>query len=258
MPNWVQTKLVITGPAEALDRLISQLSQPYETEYYSLFENEYTKTTVEGEFLLWNIDKPDNLDLYYNRAENEMKAAERQAKLAEMNKADKEDLPTFGQTVQTFMEAVNERLSKIDAEAIAEKVQFEHTYGMDWYNWNVREWGTKWEIDNAAIKRVSPTEVIYYIQTAWSPPEVAITKLAIQYPEIAITARSHDEGDCFACEIHWAGGIMTFDMDLPINHYLFEELYGSCWVCEAGNWSDDEAREHYACPKSASSEVANA
>lgn len=256
MPNWVQTKLVITGPEYALDRLAKQVSQPYEAEYYNHTTNSYDTSTVEGEFLLWNIVKPTDLDSYYKRAENAIRAEERAKQKEALDKA--ADIPKVGEIIiQTFMEEVNERLGKFD-HSIIEKIRFEYEFGDDWYNWNNRNWGTKWEIYNARLERTKPMEMVYFFSTAWAPPVEALNILASQNPEVAMTLKSHDEGDMFACEIHWNAGLQTHDQDLPINHYLFEELYGACFVCEDGTWSDDEARQHYACPQPANTETANA
>ena len=54
----------------------------------------------------------------------------------------------------------------------------------NWYNFNNREWGTKWDVANVdyqdtTISEPSPTEVSYGFQTAWSPPEEAIQKLSV-------------------------------------------------------------------------------
>lgn len=241
MPNWVQSKLVITGDQETLDRLAKQVSQPYEDEHYDFMTNEYKTTTTTGPFLLWNIIKPDDLDSYHQKVENQVKWEERQQRTAE---------PSEPKQIGEILNEVFANPPKIDMAEITEKMKFEHTFGMDWYNWNIREWGTKWEIgDRASVERTKPNELVYYLSTAWSPPEQALNKLAEQYPEVTMTIKCHDEGDMFACEIHWENGVQTFDMDLPINHYLFEDLYGSCWICEEGTWAEDEARAHYSCPE---------
>lgn len=250
MPNWVQTKLVITGDVDTLDRLARQVSQPYDTEHYNHMTNTYDKETVTGSFLLWNIIKPDDLDSYYERVKNEIEWEQRQKRTAE---------PSEPKQIGEIMNEVFGNLPKIDMSEISEKIAFEHQFGMGWYNWNIRNWGTKWELNgNSSVERTKPNELIYYLSSAWSPPVEALDNLAKQYPEVTMTLKAHDEGDMFACEIHWEGGCQTFDQDLPINHYLFEELYGACWVCEEGSWSEEEARVHYSCPKVGNQETANA
>ena len=44
---------------------------------------------------------------------------------------------------------------------------------MDWYDWNIKMWGTKW--NSYQFERVSDTVVTF--QTAWSPPHPVIGRL---------------------------------------------------------------------------------
>lgn len=49
---------------------------------------------------------------------------------------------------------------------------------MDWYDWNIANWGTKWGAYQTKI--ISTTEVMF--QTAWSAPHPVIEKLAALNP----------------------------------------------------------------------------
>ncbi len=92
---------------------------------------------------------------------------------------------------------------------IEEQMQFKTN---DWYSWNVRNWGTKWDVavgDNEAYSDTyieGPTEngenlVVYYnFHTAWSPPMPAMEKLSAQYPKLLFTLSYEEEtgwgGEC--------------------------------------------------------------
>ena len=66
-------------------------------------------------------------------------------------------------------------------------------YGVtSWYNWRIRNWGTKWnaygyeggvQFDGKSLR----------FQTAWSPPEPIIAKLAEMYPDLDFTHQWADE-----------------------------------------------------------------
>lgn len=243
MPNWVQNKLVISGPAEDLTRLAVQLSQPYETEYTDFRTDEVKTDTVTGDFLLWNIVKPENLDAYYQRLEREMRKLDKA-------KATNQD-PT---SVSDVITKTIEKLHDNPLSDFAERFAFEVAHGDDWWHWNVRNWGTKWEIDQdrVHVERAN-NSLVYEFPTAWSPPAAALDNLAKQYPSIAMTLRCHDEGDMFAAELHWANAECTYDEEIEINHYLFEELYGQCHACDSDYSFEErlEAMEHYKCPKEA-------
>jgi len=60
-----------------------------------------------------------------------------------------------------------------------------------WYDWNVRNWGTKWDVanqDNDSPYNDTTIEetdkaVVYTFNTAWSVPLPALVSLSSQYPE---------------------------------------------------------------------------
>jgi hypothetical protein len=251
MPNWCQSKLVIAGPEDTLDALAAQVSQPYQAEHYDWPSNTYQTTEVTGPFLLWNIVKPaeDELDAYYQRAENEMRAAEQKAR-AEV---------TADLTPERLVAAITESITKVDMDEITAKFDFERAHAMDWYHWNIRNWGTKWELndDRITVKRTKPTELVYTLVSAWAPPVEALDALAALFPTVAMTLRCHDEGDMFACELHWDLGKRLFETDIPINHWLMDELYGACQICDedgyvAQDYAPNEAaliRADYNCPE---------
>jgi hypothetical protein len=235
MPNWVQNKLEITGSTEELDRLALQMRQPYDTEGYDFINNEVKSHTRSGEFLLWNIVSPTDLDTYYDRA----KVSER---IAHRNGEVKQD----SSQLTADLESLNNLLA--NGNLMADYQNKIDTLN-DWYYWNVREWGTKWEVDDCYVIR-EPNKLIYIFSTAWSPPISALNKLAEQYLSLTMTLKCHDEGDMFASEVYWQAGQMVFERPLDINHYLLEDVYGGCWVCKHTEPDNDyaEAKEHYKCP----------
>lgn len=40
----------------------------------------------------------------------------------------------------------------------------------NWYNWNISNWGTKWEANIIDWDRTSDTEIYISFDTAWAPP----------------------------------------------------------------------------------------
>ena len=47
----------------------------------------------------------------------------------------------------------------------------------NWYDWNIENWGTKWDIADAGVSNVSDTELYAYFGTAWAPPVEAYARL---------------------------------------------------------------------------------
>lgn len=209
MPNWATSKLIISGDDNTLDELIEQVKRPYDQTYTNWKTKEEEVVRVEGNFLLWNIIRPTNLDAYYQRGEYAEKPRE----------------PQPDKSMEDIMDKITEGFAT----------------GMDWYNWNVRNWGTKWEIsdDNAWIQR-KPRAVEYELVTAWSPPVEAITNLAKQYPTLTFVLTSIDENDLFAVEVAWNNGEQSYEIDLPITHEIKQSLYGYCYACEDGLENPDD------------------
>ena len=105
----------------------------------------------------------------------------------------------------------------------------------DWYNFNVREWGTKWDVAVAEDDKYSDTnfeeadngenKVIHYnFQTAWSRPVPALQKLSAQYPTLLFTL-SYEE------ETGWGG-----EMEFLRGEIISESEYDNqCRDCDATN-----------------------
>jgi|694.fasta_scaffold74135_7 hypothetical protein len=73
--------------------------------------------------------------------------------------------------------------------------------GNSWYDFNNREWGTKWDVAVENDEKYPDTELaeeskdflLYKFNTAWAPPISAIEKLSQQYPELEIELEYEEE-----------------------------------------------------------------
>ena len=73
--------------------------------------------------------------------------------------------------------------------------------GNHWYDWNVRNWGTKWDVAIRHSEEYPETELMeedetslsYRFNTAWSPPLPAIEKLSQQYPDLEFNLYYQEE-----------------------------------------------------------------
>jgi hypothetical protein len=224
MPNWAYSKVTISGDMKEVSRLKEQVSQPYQDPHYP-------DKTNEGVFLLWNIVKPNNLSAYLG---------EEKAKFDELIGADPE------------LAELNKLVLPDNNSDLMARVIHDLATSDGWYEWNVRNWGTKWETgDKAVIEYELPIpltnldfetpaemalEITYRMETAWSPPVEALAKLAEQYPDVTISLTSIDESDCFAMEAQWFRVPIspsefvpqTYESDLDITHKLGMDLRGYC------------------------------
>ncbi len=192
MPNWVYNYLSIEGSKEDILAIKTQLNAPFvrEHEQWNMQTNVMeTKDYIFTNpiFAFWNIIKPTDMETY--------------------------------------------RLQK-DPKHDVSIINFQ---GNNWYDWNVRNWGTKWDVAVSDEEKYKETELIeedetslaYRLDTAWSPPIPAITKLSEQYPNLEFNL-SYEE------ETGW-GGETEFKNGFIIN---FEDYDNKCRDCDSINTLD--------------------
>jgi hypothetical protein len=80
-----------------------------------------------------------------------------------------------------------------------------------WYNWNVANWGTKWNCSEVWHDRVDNAETeagrtSYNFDTAWSPAEPVVAALAQQFPTLSITHRYCEGGMGYAGQVVYLNG----------------------------------------------------
>ena len=66
----------------------------------------------------------------------------------------------------------------------------------NWYDWNVANWGTKWDVSFDSIERVNPNTVQASFDSAWAPPTVAYERLIDL--GFYVKAYYYEPGMCFA------------------------------------------------------------
>ena len=92
--------------------------------------------------------------------------------------------------------------------------------GNNWYDWNVTNWGTKWDVavhDNdkypeTELMEENTTSLAYRFNTAWSPPLPIIQKLSFDYPTLDITL-SYQEETGWGGETTLRAGVITSDQN---------------------------------------------
>ena len=59
------------------------------------------------------------------------------------------------------------------------------TEDKNWYEWNIKHWGVKWDVD-AQIEVYEDEELRFYFQSAWSGPINFVGALAENFPNVCI------------------------------------------------------------------------
>lgn len=79
----------------------------------------------------------------------------------------------------------------------AKKAAMIAKYGFaSWYDWNIANWGTKWDLCEVTKTRIDANTIQLSFDTAWSPPVEAYETLTGL--EFGVKAFYHEPGMCFA------------------------------------------------------------
>ena len=151
-----------------------------------------------------------------------------------------EELPYYLGNVED--ELPEEYESWTPEEKLTYKLQFR---GNNWYDWNVRNWGTKWDACDTYVGRTDDLSASVSFQTAWSPPEPIFRALAEQFPNLKFDI-SYEEEQGWGGELTAENGELTLveEWDIPNSHaeYVARDREDSCncaWADDKDDWYDD-------------------
>ena len=92
--------------------------------------------------------------------------------------------------------------------------------GVDWYDWSVENWGTKWDIyhygfnkhDIEILSLSATAEAFYSFDTAWAPPEAFVEYASKLYPNLVFTLNYFEGGMMFAGSTTYRNGnVIDYD-----------------------------------------------
>lgn len=214
MPNWVYTTMTVTGPKQSREAFKAKAAKPYTTRHKGVFVEGkgYDSDAVnvvenESDISFWNFITPTDLDAYFGPEK----------------KPDNYDTMTFD-------------------ERMVEAMQFK---GDHWYDWNVRNWGTKWDACDATCDD-NEESIAYRFSTAWSPAEGAFRAMAKQHPDLEFEFHCTEEqgwGVVFEGKDGELEEVRSWD--IPESHQEWEDLGEECPRC---GYSDDDYL-YEDCPK---------
>jgi hypothetical protein len=112
-----------------------------------------------------------------------------------------------------------------------------------WYDWNVRNWGTKWDVavhqdeeyPETELTSESETSLGYRFNTAWSPPTEAIVALSKQYPNLEFTLS-------FEEETGWGGEVVVVNGE-PMETESYDNKCRDCDSLNTLQYCDNDCGE---------------
>lgn len=223
MPNWVFNSLVVSGDKSELETMVAHLNQPVTKHFPDTKWNDETKSWDKTPavqqydnpvFSFWNVVSPSDLEAYYGEEVFKKNFSE-------------------GKTI-------NEAL---DSNDFLQEFHRAMNFDTDWYHWNIRNWGTKWDICVANDEQYSDTrfewtdndEAMYHFQTAWSPVTEVITLLSMMYPNLSFDYE-YEEEQGWGAEVQFVAGVESVidEWDIPNSHADYKKRDREC-ACEYGD-----------------------
>lgn len=92
----------------------------------------------------------------------------------------------------------------------------------NWYNWNISNWGVKWDASESELVEADETSLQYQFNTPWGVAEEALTALSEQYPDVKFILNFEEEQG-WGGTYEWTNGV-----GIETNSYQYK-----CWGCDA-------------------------
>lgn len=115
----------------------------------------------------------------------------------------------------------------------------------NWYNWNIENWGTKWNasVDDAYLvsdKEGFPYEYHYDMRTAWADPRPVIIKMIEMYPDLDFDISGEEESNAYGIYISSSEDVFLEEEPTLIDEMNDKEVF---WEDSSGLWRYVEDNE---------------
>lgn len=229
MPNWVYSGLTVTGSPSELDAVAKQVGASYTRGYIKTDWDKdseevrhqiISETTNDPEFSFWNIVRPSD-DIMAEYLTPNRDISKRSGWIPEGAWSVLLNEPATGD------------------------------FSNHWYDWNLRNWGVKWDASDVEMERYAPDHLSYRFSTAWSIPHEAMLALSAQFVNAKFYLEYEEEQGWGGENEYIAGSYTNLEeWDIPDSH-ADNTLRDRPCVCDwelddKEYWYDDCPREEVA------------
>jgi hypothetical protein len=217
MPNWVYNTLSVSGSKETIAEFKELAGRKAPTGFDSE-TGVLTYDNKEEVLSFWNFKEPEDKAVYFGASDYKPEGYE----------------------------------SWTMEERMAHSMKFSSD---GWYDWNIREWGTKWDACDVDLNDDSETSLGYSFNTAWSIPEPVFVAMVQKFPTLDFEFWSEEEQG-WGAEFTSSDGdedgerslIMTKEWDIPDSHqdYVDRDREDSC---NCASDPDDDEYWYADCPR---------
>ena len=228
MPNWVITRIQITGPEDKIK----------EFEDKNILPNEDKDGEFQRVFSFNRIkERPEELT---NTISPDPKPKVRKAKDMQGNEIEVEvysDIINEWE-IQSAIKRGETPPAPIPCNNATPDQQRELLYKFgrsNWYDWNLHNWGTKWDCSNPTYDKENK---VLEFQTAWSCPDTILQEMFEQFPDLSFEGSFADED--FGSNAGYIGNDIGFH---PLESQSEEsyEIAATLWGYE-GHYDDEKGR----------------
>jgi len=115
----------------------------------------------------------------------------------------------------------------------------------NWYNWNIENWGTKWNasVDDTMVmsdKDGFPYEYQYNMRTAWADPRPVIFKMIEMYPQLDFNISGEEESNAYGIYVSSSEDVYLEEEPTLIDEMNDKEVF---WEDSSGLWRYVEDNE---------------
>ena len=123
-------------------------------------------------------------------------------------------------------------------------------YKDNWYNWNIDNWGCKWDASDVYVQDHIDDDTVRYLEfnSPWGPPIEAFRAMAGLYPELTFEFHyAEEQGWGGVLEGRQGGLFVMKEWDIPESHEARMDAMSWCY-CE--EMREDELKDAYDdCPR---------
>ena len=107
---------------------------------------------------------------------------------------DKEEITRFREKAEAVVDGVETALSLNNLHPLPKELEgTESTEKNNWYDWQIQNWGTKWDVE-AVLEEEGEDYLNYSFDSAWTPPIAWLKKVSADFPTLRFVLKYDEEG----------------------------------------------------------------
>ena len=218
MPNWCSNELVIKGEEKILKAFAMFAKSYNEGNFCKNNPRSNDFSVIDAQRF---IPRPKSLDITSGTSVDYGLAILKSEQEGDHTQLDEIKRYPWAKKTWSRKTLINFMIKNKYADIEQAKIALENIkkYGCkDWYEWDINNWGTKWNFCDATVTEFfEDGELVYHFETAWSPPIPVIIKMGEMFPQLRFELDYIEEGMAFKGTLIIDKGKIIKDVQCDIN-----------------------------------------